>query len=338
MMRYWGIRLGEEGKFVEYGQKGNYIAIGWNKLSDLSWMLDEKANPDELWEKLIKLYKDTYGGSESKVRINCGQIWNFVKEIQKGDIVLTPYPQERKVLIGKVEGSYEYKENWGNGCEFNNRRKVSWMQEIDRGALSQKLKNSMGSLLTVFNIDHHKEEIEELIGKKIKSEHVEKEVTGDELISVIIDRLLSLHPREFEEFIKHLLSVIGFEAATSQYVGDKGIDVTGLLNVEGLASIILRIQVKRVTNTIGIEEVQRLRGALNRDEHGAIITTSKFTKQAQDEAQNEKKKIIALIDGEKLVDLILKYYDELDRKYKDLLGLQKKEVPLRYHFTTKVKS
>lgn len=336
MVRYWGIRLGERGKFVDHGRKGNYIAIGWKKLSDLSWMLDEKTNSEELWGKLIKLYEKTYGGSKLQVSINSGQIWNFVKVIQKDDIVLVPYPQERKVLVGKVEGSYEYKEDWKDGCQYNHRRKVNWMKEINRDTLSQKLKNSIGSLLTVFNIDHHKEEIEELIGTKVEGGLVE-EVSGDRLIGVVIDRLLNLDPREFEEFIKHLLSIIGFEAATSQYIGDKGIDVTGSLNAGGLANIILKIQVKRVTSTIGIEEVQRLRGALSSDEHGAIITTSKFTRQAQEEARDEKKKFIALIDGEKLVDLILRYYDEIDEKYKDLLKLQKKEIPLTHRFSAKIK-
>ena len=332
LARYWGVRLGEGEKYVDDGHRGNYIAIGWDELPNLSWILDENVNEDALWEKFTELYRKTYGGTNLQVSLNSGQVWNFVKAIKVGDAVLVPDPQNRKVLIGKVENSYEYSNNWKDGCHYPHRRKVRWIREIDRDVLSEKLKNSMGSLLTVFNIDHHAEETEELKGSKV--EHVETEITGNKLVEVIINRLLKLSPRNFEEFTRDLLSIIGFEAANSQYVGDKGIDVTGSLNAEGLANIILRIQVKRITSTIGIEEVQRLRGTLSSDEHGAIVTTSKFTKQAQEEAQDEKKKRITLIDGEKLVDLILKYYNELDKKYKDLLKLQNKEVPLVDRFFT----
>ena len=36
-------------------------------------------------------------------------------------------------------------------------------------------------------------------------------------------------------------------------------------------------------------------------------------------------KPIALVDGEMLVDMILKHYDELSEEYKDLFQLMKKE-------------
>jgi len=38
MVAYWGIRLGEGGKYVDEGVSRNFIAIGWNELGDLSWM------------------------------------------------------------------------------------------------------------------------------------------------------------------------------------------------------------------------------------------------------------------------------------------------------------
>ena len=76
-----------------------------------------------------------------------------------------------------------------------------------------------------------------------------------------------------------------------------------------------------------------MRGTLAVDEHGAIITTSDFTLQARREAESENMKPISLIDGEMLVDIILKYYDELNDKYKELIQLKKKElIALRDRF------
>lgn len=67
--------------------------------------------------------------------------------------------------------------------------------------------------------------------------------------------------------------------------------------------------------------------------HGAIVTTSKFTKQAREEAESQGKKKIALVDGQALVDLILTHYNELDESYRKLLGLQKKEISIVDQFS-----
>ncbi|RJS85475.1 hypothetical protein CW713_01440 [Methanophagales archaeon] len=57
--------------------------------------------------------------------------------------------------------------------------------------------------------------------------------------------------------------MIGFTVETTQYVGDKGIDVNGILDAEGLADVILRVQVKKVRGSIENKEILALRGALS---------------------------------------------------------------------------
>lgn len=333
MNRYWAVRLGEGGKYVEAGRKGNYIAIGWSEIGDLTWLTQENTRQKELNEK----YKKIYGGSALQVSLGCGMIWNFVREIKEGDVVLVPSPEKRTILVGEVKSFYKFKENWKDDCPYPHRRNVKWVMEVKRDRLSQKFKNSIGSSLTVFSLDHHKQEIQKIITGIEPERKGEEKVTGDKLATAVLSRLFELDSKQFEEFIAHLLSILGFEAATTRYIGDKGVDVIGTLNAEGLANITLRIQVKRIQGSLGIDEVLRIRGTLGTDEHGSIITTSKFTKQAKEEAQNEKRKSVALIDGEDLVDLILKYYDELDEKYKQLLCLKKEEVPLRERFSLTLK-
>jgi len=195
----------------------------------------------------------------------------------------------------------------------------------------------MSAHLTVFNVDKHEVAIEKILGKKISPKI--KDVSGDILVKAILERVRSLPPREFEEFVSHLLGIIGFETVTTEYVGDRGVDVIGILNAEGLTNISLKVQVRRVRGKIGIEEVQRMRGTLTVDEHGAIITTSGFSHTAQREAESERMKPISLIDGEMLVDMILRHYDKLDDKYKELIQLKKEEPPAlkdRFIITTEV--
>ncbi|GAH96991.1 unnamed protein product, partial [marine sediment metagenome] len=73
-----------------------------------------------------------------------------------------------------------------------------------------------------------------------------KEDPGNELAKVIISRLFNLAPEKFEHFVTHLLTLVGFEATATQYTGDRGVDVIGTLNPEGLANITLKAQVKRM--------------------------------------------------------------------------------------------
>lgn len=336
--KYWVTRLGEGGKYIEYAKKGDYIAIGW-ELGDLKWLADYKGDWNKAWQKLSNIYKETYSGTSVSVGIGTGQVWNFAREMQEQDIVLVPDLSEGQFLVAKIIGHYEYKERgkWGDACPYPNRRKVEWQPAISSQDVSQKLRNSFYSWLTVFSIDHHAEELTRILsGEKTPTRKVE--VTGKELYLAVVNKLLELNPQEFEHFMAHILSTIGFQAAVTQYVGDKGVDVIGTLSAEGMAEITLRLQVKRVTWSIGNDEVLKIRGALAGDEHGAIVTTSKFTKQAREEAESQGKKKIALIDGKALVDLILTHYDELDDSYKTILGLHKKEILIVDQFSVMAKS
>jgi len=40
MTQYWAVRLREGGRYVKSAINGNFIAIGWNDLGDLSQIAD----------------------------------------------------------------------------------------------------------------------------------------------------------------------------------------------------------------------------------------------------------------------------------------------------------
>jgi len=334
--RYWGVRIGEGGKFVENAKRGNYIAIGWNALENLDWLTNKGRGWDEIWAELYDKYKPIYGGSETEIAIgiHIGIIMNFVRAMKKNDIVVIPDMARERALIGKITGNYEYRNRWGDECPYLHRRSMEWIREIKSDDIAPKLKASLNVGLTIFSLERVKQEIMALIGEKVIGIGNEVIITGDELVKSIISRLFNLNPEKFERFITHLLTLVGFEATATQYVSDRGVDVIGTLNPEGLTNITLKAQVKRVSGHIGIQEILMLRGTLGADEHGVLITTGGFTKQAQTEAETGGKKPIALIDGEALVDLILAHHDELDDEYKKLLQLSKREVPLRERFYT----
>ena len=143
------------------------------------------------------------------------------------------------------------------------------------------------------------------------------ELTKEE-IDKYIDELYSCFPtgREFEIFLNSFLSALGFEeVVTTQYVGDKGIDLTCIksgLDLNGTDTINYYVQAKRYArnNKVQPKEVRDLKGTTKRDKNGNIlnsnyinvfITTSTFTKAALAEATDNPNMPVITIDGVQLI-------------------------------------
>ena len=61
-------------------------------------------------------------------------------------------------------------------------------------------------------------------------------------------------------------------------------------------------------------------------DYGLFVTLSNYTKNAQ--KYLESTPIIRAINGTELVDLILKYYEDLDIKYKKMIPLKMVYIPV----------
>jgi hypothetical protein len=121
-------------------------------------------------------------------------------------------------------------------------------------------------------------------------------------------KLLSMEPRKFEYLIKDLLEHSGFtDVCVTKYSADGGVDVNARAG-RGMwifESTIVQVQAKRWLHSVGRKEVAELRGSLQPFAKGAVVTTSHFSKSAINEAHEEGKIPIALIDGYRLSRVIL---------------------------------
>lgn len=313
-MSYYLIRIGEGSKYINEARKGNYAAIGWNEIEDLS----KFKSLEELKSALEKKYQDY---SPNQLGNVAGQLSRFGFELSNGDMVLSP-KGSGEYYVGKI-GDYYYESSPKGDCPYKHRRKVEWLENILlKEDMSTRLVNSTNAIQTIFSIDKHSEELNALI-KGDKFTPAEK---PERIRDIVLSALLELDGQEFELFIKHLLEVLGFQAEATQYVRDGGIDVMGTLHAEGLAEIKLQVQAKRYeSKTIGSKVVRELKGSLSLDEHGCIITTSSFTTDAIEDASKAGHKTIKLIDGNDLAGLILEHFDELDDNYKKLFQVRKKK-------------
>lgn len=134
----------------------------------------------------------------------------------------------------------------------------------------------------------------------------------------LIERVRACHPSFFEKMVVDLLLAMGYgcDDKSGQVIGkshDGGID--GIISEDKLGLNLIYIQAKRYNegNNVGRPEIQRFIGAMQRAEKGVFITTSKFTREAIEFANAENRKHIRLIDGENLVELMIKHSVGLEK-------------------------
>lgn len=121
----------------------------------------------------------------------------------------------------------------------------------------------------------------------------------------LIEILRGIPPASFERLCLRLVREAGFtEVNVTGRSGDEGIDGVALHRVS-LLSFPVFFQCKRYRGTVGPNAVRDFRGAMaGRGEHGVLITTGNFTKEARNEAKREGARRIDLIDGNQFCDLL----------------------------------
>ena len=90
--------------------------------------------------------------------------------------------------------------------------------------------------------------------------------------------------------------------------GDGGVDVVAKIEL-GVTSVREVVQVERHKRTIQRKEVAALRGSFFKfgAVRGTIVTTSRFARGAKEDAFAQGAAPITLIDGKKLIDLLIEH-------------------------------
>jgi len=143
-VRYWriGTRLGAEGEFIWPAMRdGDYAAIGWSQIGDLSALKGHKDSREKVHEKLKATYYDSDARTASR---KAGEIDNFVNSLKRGDVVIAADGQ-RVLGIGKVGGEYYHDHKDSENAPH--RLPVDWLS-LDEW----EMPTFEGKLTTVFEI------------------------------------------------------------------------------------------------------------------------------------------------------------------------------------------
>lgn len=320
--KIWGIHTQNDNLFLNK----DLIAIGWRDFGDLSKV---EANRDAFKAHYIEAYPDAKKG---QIANGAGMLYRFIHEVQIGDYVVFPSKTDRKINIGTVEGDYFFEDNDG---EYVQRRKVKWLKHIPRLSFSQGALYEVGSAMSFFSVKNYADEflseLEKDFKKTISSDDVEDEsvgATADDIVESTKDFILKelsrqLKGYDLEAFVADLLRAMGYRTIVSPQGGDSGIDITAYK--DELPPRIL-VQVKSQDSDIKETTIQSLKGAMREGDYGLFVTLSNYTKNAQKYLNSTP--IIRGINGTELVDLILKYYEDLSERYRKMIPLKMVYIPV----------
>ena len=318
----WGIHTQNDSLFLNK----DLIAIGWRDFGDLSKV---EANRDAFKAH----YKEVYpNAKKGQIANGAGMLYRFIHELLIGDYVVFPSKTDRKINIGTVESDYFFDDNDG---EYVQRRKVKWLKHIPRLNFSQGALYEVGSAMSFFSVKNYADEflsaLDKDFNKIISSDDVEDEsvgATADDIVESTKDFILKelsrkLKGYDLEAFVADLLRAMGYRTIVSPQGGDSGIDIKAYK--DELPPRIL-VQVKSQDSDIKETTIQSLKGAMREGDYGLFVTLSNYTKNAQKYLNSTP--IIRGINGTELVELILKYYDDLSERYRKMIPLKMVYIPV----------
>ena len=273
--RFWVVRIPKGENIIDKMEKEGVVAIGFGIQESIVDVMDR--------EKIKDLYRAANpGAKEGRVNNNAGQLFRFVHSINVGDWVLAPDRDKRTVRYGKFTSDYFFsKDILKEGASHC--RRVNWSDEFLRDSMSTSLKNSIGSLSTVFNLDKHESEILKLMGQSVgvgmnsgESEEPEDdalfyEETKSKADELIADFISNIDPYEFQDLVAGMLKAMGYRTRESEPGPDHGIDIFAHPDAFGFVKPRIKVQVKRRQSSAGGPEVRALIGALDEGEYGLFV-------------------------------------------------------------------
>lgn len=327
MKRWWMIRAGDNNELIPVWKEQGIASIGWPRLGDPKQYRSK--------EEMVSKADDIFSESKPKSRNSwVNQVWRFSRKINKGDRVITYFKETRNYMVGTVTEEHFFDTSIGDPAYPNNIR-VDWEDiTVERDALSQAAKNSLGSVLTVFRVDDWGSEFEELLEQPFyepdnnEDDEIEESEIIEDFVSkalvMVQDKVDKLDPWQMQELVGGLLQAMDYNVQVSPKGPDGGVDVLAYKDAFGFEKPIIKVQVKHRKSSASAPEIQQLLGANPIDANSLFVSTGGFTSQAKAVARHNS---VRLVDLEELVDLVVKWYEDMPNEIRALLPLQKMYVP-----------
>lgn len=328
-MTLWLVRAGSHGEGETLALDHNLAVIGWDALPDLITLPDR----DALKTALAAAYPDSTPG---KLANWAGQLHTFARQIQVGDLVALPLKSRSAVVIGRVEGDYQYRTDLGP--QFRHVRPVKWLKEFARTAFAQDLLYSLGAFMTVCQIQRGNAEARVtamLSGHTPPPLPLPVSPTDDtnptelDVEQYGLDQITTFISQHFKghalaRLVGGILTAQGYTVQVSKEGADGGIDLLAGRGPLGFDAPRLAVQVKSSSDQADAKVIRELQGAMKdfRADQGLFVSWGGYSKTATSEGR-KRFFDIRLWDDKELVTALLSVYEHLDPELQAELPLKR---------------
>lgn len=123
----------------------------------------------------------------------------------------------------------------------------------------------------------------------------------------------SMNPYELQQLVADLLKAMGYYPSWISPPGrDGGLDIVAYPDPLGTRPPRIKVQVKRQASAVDEDGLRSFLALVNEDDAGLFVSIGGFTRAAQEAARKQERRKITLIDLNRLVELWIEFYDELD--------------------------
>lgn len=336
MKKMWMIRS-DGGSLYDWFRDNHQVSIGWKNLA-------EQALAGATRQELQQLYRQFEPQSKNgRIISGASQVWRFVNDVQVGDWVVSYSPSNRTYLIGQIQSPAKYQQD-NLDLNIGLVRDVKWQErEILRDVLSANCRNSLGSILTVFELS--KEITDELLvinslnDKTVQTTNIEPaNILADEqsnnfqeieiqAIEYIKDLINALDWDEMQELVAGVLRAMGYQTQISPQGMDRGKDIVASPDGFGFEHPRIIVEVKHRNGTIGSQDIRSFLGGRHKDDRGLYVSTGGFSKDARYEAERANIPLV-LWTLDELTRTLLQYYEKLDIESQRFIPLKKVYLPI----------
>jgi restriction system protein len=166
-MKIYRMMLGERSKYADQCYELSFVGVDYDINEDISG--DLYLTPKEFQDVYVPRYINNRP-ERSKIAAAqaCSALYKLGSRMQLNDVVLCAN-KDRSYRVGLVTGPYRY----DSKSVLPHQRPVKWVDEIRRDDMSEALRNTTGSTLTLIDVSSYFSEISQLLTEYSLSDSVD---------------------------------------------------------------------------------------------------------------------------------------------------------------------
>ena len=156
-MKIYRMMLGERSKYADECYKLSFVGVDYDISEDITTNL--YSTPKEFQDLYVPRYiKGRPESSRIAAAQACSALHKLGARMQVNDLILCAN-KDRSYRVGLVTGPYRY----DGASVLPHQRPVRWVDEIRRDDMSEALRNTTGSTLTLIDLSSYASEIRQLL-------------------------------------------------------------------------------------------------------------------------------------------------------------------------------